>query len=42
MIDMPTVLQAKNILEFDYVIRGEALPDKYKVDPNTDDVIKEN
>ncbi|XP_003736972.1 citramalyl-CoA lyase, mitochondrial [Galendromus occidentalis] len=42
MIDMPTVLQAKNILEFDYVIRGEELPDKYKVDPNTDDVVKDD
>lgn len=42
MIDMPTVLQAKNILEFDYVIRGEELPDKYKVDPNTEDVVKDN
>ncbi|OQR74107.1 citrate lyase subunit beta protein [Tropilaelaps mercedesae] len=41
MIDMPTVLQAKNILEFDYVIRNEELPEKYKVDPNKDVVIKE-
>ncbi|XP_022652833.1 citrate lyase subunit beta-like protein, mitochondrial [Varroa jacobsoni] len=41
MIDMPTILQAKNILEFDYVIRGEELPKKYRVDPNNDDVVKE-
>lgn len=41
MIDMPTVLQAKNILEFDYAIRGQQLPDEYKVDPSTENVVKE-
>lgn len=36
MIDMPTVLQAKNILDFDATVRGEEVPEKFKVNPELD------